>query len=314
VLHIRGEQQAAAANAPAPASAVELAAVTRVPHLVFRNTALGAHYGDLALVPLTAPDGPRAVVTQSCDRVYARAGSTFCLRADRGLVTTYQAVILGADWQPTVQQPLAGLPSRARISPDGSLVASTTFVFGDSYTNPGQFSTRTLISRRDGSLVADLEQYVVHDGDRTISAADKNLWGVTFADDDRFYVTVASGGHTWLAAGSITARSLTTVRSDVECPSLSPDGTRIAFKKHGNLAPGRWRLAVYDLRTGAETLLAEARSVDDQVDWLDNTHVMYGLPRITSGAATSDIWSVPADGTGAPRVLVHDAWSPAVVR
>jgi hypothetical protein len=62
--------------------------------------------------------------------------------------------------------------------------------------------------------------------------------------------------------------------------------------------------------------LTEGRSVDDQVDWLDDGRVVYGLPRASSGgaAATSDVWVVPADGTGSPQVLVHDAWSPAVVR
>jgi Tol biopolymer transport system component len=115
--------------------------------------------------------------------------------------------------------------------------------------------------------------------------------------------------------GSLARKRLDSIRTDVECPSLSPDGTRIAFKKHGNLAPGHWRLAVYDLRTGVETELAETRSVDDQAEWLDDRTVLYGLPRDgTTGAATSDIWATPADGTRAPRVLVPDAWSPAVVR
>ena len=61
-------------------------------------------------------------------------------------------------------------------------------------------------------------------------------------------------------------------------------------------------------------MLAETHSVDDQVEWLDNTAVIYGLPRASAGSASSDIWTVPADGTGTPRLLVHDAWSPAVVR
>ncbi|GAB3814653.1 TolB family protein [Micromonospora zhanjiangensis] len=95
---------------------------------------------------------------------------------------------------------------------------------------------------------------------------------------------------------------------------MSPDGTRIAFKKHGDLPPGRWRLAVYELATGRETLLAEPRSVDDQVEWLDDGRIVYGLPRDGGPTATSDLWRVPADGTGGPELLVHDAWSPAVVR
>jgi Tol biopolymer transport system component len=140
------------------------------------------------------------------------------------------------------------------------------------------------------------------------------MWGVTFVDDDTFYATASSGGRTWLVRGSVSQRRLTSIREDVECPSLSPDGTRIAFKKHGNLPAGQWRLAVYDLNTRKETLLAETRSVDDQVEWLDDGRILYGLARAQAGTASSDVWGVPADGTGTPQVLIANAWSPAVIR
>ena len=42
-----------------------------------------------------------------------------------------------------------------------------------------------------------------------------------------------------------------------------------------------------------ETPLAEVRSVDDQAEWLDDGHVLYGL----DGA----VWSVRADGGAADR-------------
>jgi Tol biopolymer transport system component len=57
-------------------------------------------------------------------------------------------------------------------------------------------------------------------------------------------------------------------RENVECPSLSPDGTRIAIKKRVDNVPGNWRLAVLDLSTLQDTLLNdETRSVDDQGSW-----------------------------------------------
>jgi Tol biopolymer transport system component len=314
VWNVRRDQAATLAAAPAVSAGGDLGTLRSQPHLVFRSTALGQGYGQVAVVPLSAPGGPRAFTPASCERVYATAADAICLSADRGLVTTYKAQLLDTAWAPMRDLPLTGLPSRARLSRDGSLAATTTFVFGDSYANPGQFSTRTVVTRTDGEVVGDIEKFdLVVDG-KVITAADKNLWGVTFLDDDRFYATAASGGKTWLVDGSLSKRRVTSVRGDVECPSLSPDRTRVAFKKHGDLPPGRWRLAVYDLRSGQETVLSETRSVDDQVEWLDDATVIYGLPREDQTSASSDVWAVPADGTGEPKVLVSDAWSPAVVR
>ena len=97
-----------------------------------------------------------------------------------------------------------------------------------------------------------------------------------------------------------------TVHPDVECPSLSPDETRIAYKKRVGAGGKRWRLHVLDLETGAETPLAEQRSVDDQVEWLDDEHVLYGLEE--------QIWTLPADGGGAPASYAPRGDSPTVVR
>jgi hypothetical protein len=313
VLHVQRRNAAADASAPSVPVRTDLAAVQRAPHLVFRNTAIGDGFARVAMVPLDTPDSARAISPATCDRVYARTSAMLCLIIKRGIATTYEAQILNAQWSSERTTPLPGLPSRARISPDGTLLATTTFVFGDSYTNPGQFSTRTIVSKLAGGGQFDLEQFAVVVDGKTVTAADKNLWGVTFADDDTFYATAASGKKTWLVQGSLAARRMVALREDVECPSLSPDGTRIAFKKHGSLPNGQWRLAVYDLATHQETAIAEHRSVDDQVEWLDDRRILYGLPR-GGTSISSDVWVANADGTGAPEVFVADAWSPAVVR
>ncbi|SNS37780.1 WD40-like Beta Propeller Repeat [Actinoplanes regularis] len=317
VLQVRRERERAAAAAP-PVAVTDLATVTRQPHLIFRSTAIGDDYGRVAAVPLGDPSGPRAFTGASCDRVYAHRDEAVCLYSKPGLVTTYQAEVLGADWAVRRSLPLAGVPSRTRLSPDGAWAATTTFVSGHAYSTPGAFSTETLVTPlgagggKSLNLETDFKLYV---GGRRNTARNRNLWGVTFTGDgDHFYATAASGDKTWLVRGSLKTRELTALRADAECPSLSPDGTRVAFKTRNGQAEGQWTIAVHDLASGAVTLLAEKHSVDDQIEWLDDEQVLYGLPRSGSGPSASDVWVVPADGTGSPRLFVADAWSPAVVR
>jgi hypothetical protein len=308
VLRVRSGQQAASATAPGR-STDALQSVGSVPHVVFRNTALGAQYGRVAMVPLSAPDGGRAFTDLSCERVFATGSSTLCLASEFGVRIT--AKVYPSTGPAATQLPLAGIPSRARLSDDGALAATTSFVSGDSYAG-ANFSTRTVVTRLEDHSSADLETFaLLHEG-RRIAPIERNFWGVTFAaDDDTFYATVAFGGQTWLTRGSLSKRSIETLRADAECPSLSPDGTKVAYKKRGDRAAGDWRLAVLDLATGREVSLNEQRSVDDQVVWLDDEHILYGMP---GNGAESDVWVVPADGTGTPSVYIADAWSPAVVR
>ncbi|MFC9331208.1 TolB-like translocation protein, partial [Kitasatospora sp. NPDC057015] len=91
--------------------------------------------------------------------------------------------------------------------------------------------------------------------------------------------------------------------------SLSPDGTRIAYKKRvtgvDDAAP--WRLYVLDLATMTETATAEQRSIDDQALWSDSSTLVYALP----GDFGADLWTVPADGSGAATELLGAAVAPA---
>ncbi|WP_261555028.1 TolB-like translocation protein [Frankia tisae] len=280
--------------------------------LVFRSTAWGPHRDELVSVPAADPAGPRTASGVRCLRFHAAGGTGICLRRVPGAVgESYRAVVLDADLRERHHYPLGGIPTRARVSPSGRMVAWTVFVSGDSYAGT-VFSTRTsILDTRTWRLEGSLEDYrIVRDG-RAYRSPDANFWGVTFADDTHFYATLATGGQTYLVRGDVTARTVTTLRSNVECPSLSPDGTRLAFKKRvaGLPADAPWRLTVLDLRTMRETAPAERRNVDDQALWLDGRTLAYALP----GDYGSDLWTVPADGGGSPRRLTTAALAPAVV-
>jgi hypothetical protein len=264
-------------------------------------------FGQVAVVRL-ASGGPRTLLPLRCERVYFAAGSGLCLARGSGFASSYRARVFGADLRTRGDVAVDGIPSRARVSPDGRLGAVTLFVTGHSYADTGGFSTSTtLIDLTRGRKIAQLETFKATRDGKRITAPDVNYWGVTFArDHDRFYATLATGGEFYLVEGSISARTMKTIHTGVECPSLSPDGTRIAYKKRVGAGAKRWRLHVLDLRTMRETPLAETRSVDDQVEWLDDAHVLYGV--------TESIWMANADGSGTPRLFTGAADSPTVVR
>lgn len=305
------------ARAAGPSTALTTSEAPRGERILFRNTAPGAGYGHVAVVPLDDPGGARTVTATVCDRVDAAARRVSCLRTHRGIAPSYSATVYDDAGTELAQWPLPGIPSRTRLSPDGTLVASTSFVTGHSYATTG-FSTETVIRDAHGESLGNLEDWAFVVDGAVRAPDDRNFWGVTFADDDdTFYATagLSRTGETMLVRGSLAQRTLTAIAQGVECPSLSPDGTRIAFKRVTNSAGGttHWTPAVYDLASGRVTLLAEDRSIDDQIAWLDDTTILYGLPRADAPGDT-DVWALRADGSGAPTLFLEHAWSPAVLR
>ncbi len=298
-----------AGDARGPGGALLASGEDARPALLFRNLdrARPQTFGQLALTDL-APESTRTLVPLRCERVYFDGGRGICLARGSAFAAGYRARIFGRDLKVRGEVPVEGVPSRVRISPDGRYGSTTLFVSGHSYADLGGFSTTTtLIDLARGRRIAELEQFTATRDGRRITAPDVNYWGVTFRrDSDRFYATLATGGRIHLVEGSVSQRRMRTIHDDVECPSLSPDETRIAYKKRAGPGGKRWRIHVLDLATMRETALAETRNVDDQVEWLDDEHVLYGLDE--------QIWKMPADGSGAPAAYVPRGDSPTVVR
>jgi hypothetical protein len=302
-----------AARGPA-ASREALAAVQARPHLLYLQTN-GDAFRQVALAPLDDPEAGVQLTELECQRVYFAGGRGLCLGRDQ---FGGGAAIFDAGFEVLHTLPSNGIPSRARVSSDGRYGTMTVFVQGHSYAEGG-FSTRTtLVDMNTGQLIGELEEFtVLRDGER-FRAVDFNFWGVTFAKDpNRFYATLATGGKTYLVEGDIAARQVRTLHENVECPSLSPDNTRGAFKRRMPSDGGRvvWNPYVLDLATMTERPLAETRNIDDQIEWLDNENIVYSLPDEGPPATIRpDLWTVPADGTGAARRMMTRAQSPAVVR
>lgn len=275
------------------------------PVVVFRDLEPGAS-GRVALTGLGDAQGERRLSPLRCARVYVAPSNGLCV-AREGASGSYQARVLDANLRVRHVLDVAGSPSRARISPDGRYGAVTLFVSGHAYETRGISTETTLIDLGRGTRIGQLEQFTTSRAGRQVTAEDANFWGVTFArDSDRFYATLATGGRTYLVEGSVSARTMHTIHENVECPSLSPDGTRIAYKKRVATGDDPWRLTVLDLASGRETPVSETRSVDDQVEWLDEDHLLYGLD--------DQIRMARADGGGRPAPFRHAAASPAVVR
>ena len=190
-------------------------------------------YGRLAIAPLEGDKpGDPLLAAEKCDRVDLAAGRGLCLSTPGP--AGFKAIVLDGSLEETGSVHLAGVPSRTRISPNGRYGGVTAFVSGHSYADVGQFSTAaTLIDLQSGKKLADLEKdFTISLDGEPVAARDRNFWGITFSrDGDTFYATMAAGDKTYLVKASLKRRTGIVVHENVECPSLSPDETRIGYKK-----------------------------------------------------------------------------------
>lgn len=263
--------------------------------------------GRLYSVALAAGAQPQAAGELACERVHENAaGAGLCLAAKRHGFD-YEGIVYDAARRPLHRFSIPGLPDRARVSPDGRYAGFTAFLSGHTYTaGVRSFSTHTaIVDMRAGKPLFTLDQLEVTRDGEPFERADANFWGVAFAGGDRFYATLGSGGRHYLLAGRVSTRAAQVIGEHVECPSPSPDGQRIAYKRRIG-KQDRWRLHVRDVRGGRDVALAEPRSIDDQPEWLDDDTIVYSDDR--------NVYAVPADGSGGRQRLVARASSPVALR
>ncbi|MBS2539870.1 PD40 domain-containing protein [Catenulispora sp. NF23] len=281
--------------------------------LTYRSMVQGPDFGKVVELPTGAASNAVPMVSSvQCERSYTASGVLLCLQSEGNLISQPYAEVYNSSFKQIKKLAITGTPNRARLSADGRMAAWTTFVTGDSYTQPGASTRASILDLKTGAYVDSLENFNSYVDGKLYKAVDINIWGVTFtADDNTFYATMGSNGNTWLMKGDFKAQTLTSLRENVECPSLSPDGTRLVFKKRvSDDIRHPWRFTVLNLATMQETPLAETRSVDDQAAWLDDNTVMYAVPHDDDPG--SDLYAVPADGTGVPRLLAPNGMSPSV--
>jgi hypothetical protein len=226
------------------------------PQLMFVSVANDDTFHKVGIAALNRPAGGAFVTDMSCLRVYSGGDIGLCLTSTTGGSTTeWWAELFDAQFHQVQRFPLSGEPSRVRVSPDGRLAAATVFESGHSYAEHG-FSTRTTLydlTARAG--LGDLEQFESKRNGEVFKAEDFNFWGVTFArDGNTFYATLDTAGVSYLVRGDARGKTLEVLRPNVECPSLSPDNSRIAFKKRvGARSLGWWQVAVLNLDTMSES-------------------------------------------------------------
>jgi hypothetical protein len=304
----------------APAPAAQVAAKPRLtepparPFLMFINLIPDDSFKHVVIAPLDAPEGARYVTPLQCDRVYYAGSRGLCLTADASNPAKpgYVAQVFDDHFTKLHSLALTGPPSRTRLSPDGRRAAFTVFDEGHSYAD-GVFSTRTtIVDTVAGTAIGDLESWKVTRDGAAFSNKDFNFWGVTFAaDGNTFYATLRTQGSAYLIEGNVDTREARVILQGAECPSLSPDQQRIAFKKRLGGAGGWWQLSLYDLKSRqVRALSGDTKSVDDQVEWLDASNVIYFRPTDEGNF----IWRLPVDTGEAPQPFVREGFSPAVVR
>jgi hypothetical protein len=280
------------------------------PFVMFRTLAPAERSGRVAMVPALTPETTRVFTKLSCARVHYAGGAGICLVEEpQGNQVVHAAYFFDRTLTHGKRLILAGVPTRARISPDGRRAAIT--VYGEEEMPGGgeRLATNTvLVDLSNGSVFARLREFALEGPGQPAADAALDYSSVAFGTDtDRFFATLSTTSNWYIVSGSLGARRLTIVAEGLASEALSPDGARLAVKRRVG-ERGFWQAMVFDVATKAVEPLRHARSIDDQIEWLDRDHIAYH----DATERGTGIWALAIDGRSEPRLLIPDAYSPAV--
>jgi hypothetical protein len=295
----------------APVLVARANAVLAVPHIVFRTLAPRRAHGRVAMVAVDAL-GSRAVSALDCLRVSFAADVGLCMRDETtDKAVTHLAFTFDRRFGLQHRITLNGIPVRARVSPHGRLGAVTTYAEEETPAGERLATESLLIDMASGRVIADLREFEVRTAGFAPLSGAIDIASPAFArDEDRVYATLSTPTQRYVVRGSIAARRFDVIAEGLWTEGLSPDETRLVAKRATG-DRGRWDLVVLDLSDlSVRPLNQGERSVDDQVEWMDNDHVMYHDVSLEG----TGIWALPVDGASPPRLLLPHAFSPALVR
>lgn len=295
---------------PAPAGT----GVFEAGDLVFVSRVPGDDYGTLGAI---GSDGARRSYDLECARAYASGGVLLCLESAGMFVPAGTAKLRSVSDEtfPEIWQRPSGLPSRARVTPDGSQLAFTGFVAGHSYLQIGEFSTETIVGTPTSRGIRAEHLGVTSDEPR-FEAIDGNWWGVSFEPGaGSALLTYGTGPSIEIMRADLATQTVAPLGIEGGCPSVSPSGRYVVVKRPDPRIDAPLALILHDLETGEEQLVNETRFVDDQVEWLDDDTILYALPRDNELIQpVFDIWALDIGADATPTLLVPYADSPAVYR
>ncbi|HXG86810.1 MAG TPA: hypothetical protein VNJ02_00625 [Vicinamibacterales bacterium] len=289
--------------APSASKIVMVTAPIASPFVMFRSLTPDQFHGRVAMMTIAGDDVNRYVTPLSCTRLHYGGGTGIC-------VVERAAFLFDRSFTRGQAVELAGIVTRARVSPDGRRVALSVYAEQHQPDGSERLATESFVIDVATGASTQLREFTIDPSGGPAVTAPIDISSVSFAgDSDRFYAAVSSGSSHIIVEGRLSTRQLRVVHRGALSEALSPDGSQLIVKK--STSERTWQLYVLDLQTLVEQRLNQGPDgVDDQVDWLDAAQVIYH----DATEHSTGLWSLPTDGINTPRLLVGDGYSPSVQR